>query len=243
MLETKIPAHEKRANFRAALASGTLLRMPGAFNPLSAQLIQDKGFEGVYVSGAVLSAEVRWREFAGKGTPAWKYLTPEIDGGPRRHKSHELRLIRANVMRAGEFAVPGAGVTLDAYGNMPGSLLERILSQLQAAEQWAGYSANQTKRSRARRRKGSATYFLLRGRAAPDGIYQRNGRRIIPVLIFVRSPTYGPRFPAYARARGIFEFNGSVMTLPPLPPNVYAVTPVAMYDVPWTRPKPTGASR
>jgi len=58
MLETTIPAHEKRANFRAALASGKLLRMPGAFNPLSAQLIQDKGFEGVYVSGAVLSADL-----------------------------------------------------------------------------------------------------------------------------------------------------------------------------------------
>jgi methylisocitrate lyase len=58
MLETTIPAHEKRANFRAALASGTLLRMPGAFNPLSAQLIQDKGFEGVYISGAVLSADL-----------------------------------------------------------------------------------------------------------------------------------------------------------------------------------------
>jgi len=58
MLETIIPAHEKRANFRAALASGKLLRMPGAFNPLSAQLIQSKGFEGVYVSGAVLSADL-----------------------------------------------------------------------------------------------------------------------------------------------------------------------------------------
>lgn len=58
MLETKIPAHEKRANFRAALASGRLLRMPGAFNPLSAQLIEDKGFEGVYVSGAVLAADL-----------------------------------------------------------------------------------------------------------------------------------------------------------------------------------------
>ena len=58
MLGTTIPAHEKRANFRAALASGRLLRMPGAFNPLSAQLIQDKGFEGVYVSGAVLAADL-----------------------------------------------------------------------------------------------------------------------------------------------------------------------------------------
>ena len=32
--------------------------MPGAFNPLSALLIQEKGFEGVYVSGAVLSADL-----------------------------------------------------------------------------------------------------------------------------------------------------------------------------------------
>jgi len=58
MLETTIAPHEKRANFRAALATGELLRMPGAFNPLSAQLIQDKGFEGVYVSGAVLAADL-----------------------------------------------------------------------------------------------------------------------------------------------------------------------------------------
>ncbi len=58
MLETKIAPHEKRANFRAALASGKLLRMPGAFNPLSAQLIEDNGFEGVYVSGAVLAADL-----------------------------------------------------------------------------------------------------------------------------------------------------------------------------------------
>ena len=32
--------------------------MPGAFNPLSAMLIEDKGFEGVYISGAVLSADL-----------------------------------------------------------------------------------------------------------------------------------------------------------------------------------------
>ncbi|TPW74168.1 methylisocitrate lyase [Schumannella soli] len=58
MLQSTLPPHEKRAAFRAALASGKLLRLPGAFNPLSAQLIQEKGFEGVYVSGAVLSADL-----------------------------------------------------------------------------------------------------------------------------------------------------------------------------------------
>ncbi len=48
----------KRVALRGALATGELLRFPGAFNPLSARLIQDKGLEGVYISGAVLSADL-----------------------------------------------------------------------------------------------------------------------------------------------------------------------------------------
>jgi methylisocitrate lyase len=58
MLYSTVPAHEKRAAFRAALNSGDLQRMPGAFNPLSARLIEEKGFEGVYISGAVIAADL-----------------------------------------------------------------------------------------------------------------------------------------------------------------------------------------
>ncbi len=58
MLYSRVPAAEKRANFRKALNSGKLLRFPGAFNPLSANLIQEKGFEGVYISGAVIAADL-----------------------------------------------------------------------------------------------------------------------------------------------------------------------------------------
>ena len=49
---------EKRRAFRAGLASGSLQRFPGAFSPLAARTIEDHGFEGVYVSGAVLSADL-----------------------------------------------------------------------------------------------------------------------------------------------------------------------------------------
>lgn len=49
---------DKRQALRAGLASGRLLQLPGAFNPLSARLIERKGFDGVYVSGAVLSADL-----------------------------------------------------------------------------------------------------------------------------------------------------------------------------------------
>ena len=58
MLYSSSSAEQKRARFREDLASGRLLRMPGAFNPLSARLIERKGFDGVYISGAVLSADL-----------------------------------------------------------------------------------------------------------------------------------------------------------------------------------------
>jgi methylisocitrate lyase len=58
MLHSTLTASAKRQAFRARLASGELVRMPGAFNPLSAKLIEDKGFEGVYISGAVLAADL-----------------------------------------------------------------------------------------------------------------------------------------------------------------------------------------
>lgn len=58
MLHATTTPAAKRAALRAGLASGELLRFPGAFNPLSARLIQDKGMDGVYVSGAVLSADL-----------------------------------------------------------------------------------------------------------------------------------------------------------------------------------------
>lgn len=58
MLYASSSPAEKRKAFRERLASGELLRFPGAFNPLSARLIEQKGFEGIYISGAVLAADL-----------------------------------------------------------------------------------------------------------------------------------------------------------------------------------------
>ena len=58
MLYSPVTPAEKRTNFRAALSSGNLQLVPGAFNPLSAKLIQDRGFDGVYISGAVIAADL-----------------------------------------------------------------------------------------------------------------------------------------------------------------------------------------
>ncbi|MEU5408107.1 methylisocitrate lyase [Nocardia asteroides] len=58
LLTARTSPADKRASMRAGLASGRLQRWPGAMNPLVARVIQDIGFEGVYLSGAVVAAEL-----------------------------------------------------------------------------------------------------------------------------------------------------------------------------------------
>ena len=58
MLNAPTSPAQKRIALRNELATGRLLVFPGAFNPLSAMLIERKGLDGVYVSGAVMSAEL-----------------------------------------------------------------------------------------------------------------------------------------------------------------------------------------
>src|ERR671921_1217991 len=58
MLYSKVTPEQKRIDFHNLLAAGTIAQFPGAFNPLSARLIQEKGFEGVYISGAVLANDL-----------------------------------------------------------------------------------------------------------------------------------------------------------------------------------------
>ena len=50
---------DRRKAFRDGLASPRIQRYVGAFTPLSAPLIEQAGFDGVYISGSVLAAERR----------------------------------------------------------------------------------------------------------------------------------------------------------------------------------------
>jgi len=58
MIHSELPPSAKRSLFKEALSRDGLLQFPGALNPLSARLIEGHGFDGVYISGAVLSAEL-----------------------------------------------------------------------------------------------------------------------------------------------------------------------------------------
>ncbi|WIM71447.1 methylisocitrate lyase [Corynebacterium suedekumii] len=58
LYSTTVTPTERRKAFRDGLTSGNIQRFPGAFSPLVARAIQEAGFDGVYVSGAVVAADL-----------------------------------------------------------------------------------------------------------------------------------------------------------------------------------------
>ena len=146
---------------------------------------------------ANLVAIVWLKDFAGKGTPAEKYLAAQIEGGPRKLKGFERLLLRSGLLPTGYSAVPGSAAKLDSYGNMSAGQIVQILSALKAfGEQ--GFAANRTDASKKRRGKKLPMFFVGRpgGGRLPRGVWQRftfaHGSAIKPVLIFVRGPRYRP---------------------------------------------------
>ena len=54
----KKKAEEKRIEFDKKLKSKKILRVPGAYNPLTAKVIEEIGYDAVYVSGGVMSNDL-----------------------------------------------------------------------------------------------------------------------------------------------------------------------------------------
>jgi len=55
---TKRSSSEKRIELRNQLKKQKILKFPGAYNPLTAKLIAVIGFEGIYISGAVMANDL-----------------------------------------------------------------------------------------------------------------------------------------------------------------------------------------
>ena len=55
---TKKNSSEKRIELKNKLKKQEILRFPGAYNPLTAKLIAEIGFEGVYISGGVMANDL-----------------------------------------------------------------------------------------------------------------------------------------------------------------------------------------
>lgn len=188
-----------------------------------------------------LVAEVKLKDESFKGNPAVRWLIAQVRGGARSHKGFEKLMQRAGVMPQGWYAIPTKNAPLDRYGNVPGSVINRILSQTQSSRD---ILTRETPRSRARnvrraikRREGR--YFVAsadnpKTRHLAAGIWERVtfgfGNSIRPVFVFSPTPpTYTKRLPfedivqkAVARelrtqfARG-FQLAQATQRPPPLP--------------------------
>lgn len=144
--------------------------------------------------------EIGVKNMGDKSVPAAKFLKAEILGGQRRAKRSEVALRRSGLLASGSFWVPGAGAKLDAYGNVSGALIRRILSDLKADGE-VGYQANRTARSTKRnKRYKQGRYFVPKaGSKLHPGVWERKGTAISPVLLFVSGTHYSKRFQFYER--------------------------------------------
>lgn len=135
-------------------------------------------------------------EFGDKGIPAARFLQAEIEGGPRRRKRFERALIEAGKMPPTAYAVPGRQAPIDAYGNVPGSFIVRVLSDLQAfGEQ--GYRAN--RRGKRRGVRKTNYFFIPRpGSGKPPGVYWHMPNGLLGIVfLFVSQAAYRKRFDFY----------------------------------------------
>ena len=82
MLSTTTTPTQRRQAFRAGLTSGELQVMPGAFTPLSVRLIQEKGFQGAYISDPEVSDLVSFWKTTPRGELA-DTLVRVAEDGPR----------------------------------------------------------------------------------------------------------------------------------------------------------------
>lgn len=144
-----------------------------------------------------LQADVLLKDESFKGTPATRYLWPQVHGGIREPKRIEVLLRARGIISGNEYVVPGKGVRLNTYGNMTRGQVQKILSNMGAQ-----YDAHQNTTNRK-----MIQYFVARIRGI-RGVWQRvgvKGRRIKPILIFVKSPTYRKRLDFYGATEKAFD--------------------------------------
>jgi hypothetical protein len=143
-----------------------------------------------------------------------KTLIPEFEGGVRQAKGLEGALFRIGLMYKGEFAVPTKHAAKDAYGNVPSSFVNQIISAMGAFRE-VGSQANRTKRSGIAfkiRNRGDWVFPAQSGRYQRSklkrGIYWRDNdtRTLTMWFKFVRhQPTYRQRINLHTIAQGAIK--------------------------------------
>lgn len=151
---------------------------------------------------SVFQAGIAFRETAVKGTPAYKYLMPNIKGGERRYKRSEKALQSINALPSEKWTVMGKDFQRDQYGDITGGQYTRMLAELGVSVNGMAGPA----KMRGERTTGSKKFFAMphkggkRGDGNPMAIAERRGKEIVIMLVITGSFTYKPRYDFYGLA-------------------------------------------
>lgn len=115
----------------------------------------------------------------------------QFERGDRARKGIERWATSAGLISARELLVPGEYAKLDAYGNMARGQVAQIMSQLRLGLDPASWKSN-SKRSQ-RNRKKSGVLFWSRGGHLRRGVWKREGRDVLPIMVVVDKAIYTPR--------------------------------------------------
>lgn len=200
---TKTAQHAQKA---------VIAEMPKVFDRPTPYAMRGTRVKSANYKTGRMEASVEFKTDTSKGNRAEQFLRAEVFGGPRRLKRFEVALQRIGVLPAGMMVVPGKGIKLDAYGNIPARDIVVTLSYLQAFGE-SGYKANMSKEKREKLFKGTRTkdgweLFVVRqgmrparsGKQLHPGIWRRRiihgfGSSIHPWMMFVSQPMYRQRLP------------------------------------------------
>lgn len=152
-----------------------------------------------------LVAELAFKDI-NSALSARSMVEPHVDGGARRFKAMEARLLSKGLLPKGWNAVPGAAASLDSYGNMSRGQISQLLNVLGTYSE-AGYNkANDKTRARlaagnVKRNQYGFEYFVNpvggKSRHLQPGVYKRYktgfGSSLKPILIFIRPAKYQKR--------------------------------------------------
>jgi len=144
-------------------------------------------------------AGVYFAEKEAKGRQSHKYLSPNIVGGKRRFKPHEVALFKAGLIPTGSYTNKGDSTTLKNGGQY-----QRMLSQLQAQRKG---NMNETTASAKRKRRTSDFFVMYRG-SEPIAIARRTaGSVTVELAITQTAPTYKPIYDFYGTSQRYVKAN------------------------------------
>lgn len=150
-------------------------------------------------TGDYQTAGVYFIEQGAKGREAHKYLTPNIKGGSRRFKPHEVALFKAGLIPSGAYTQKGENTTLKNGGQY-----QRMLSQLQAQRKG---SMNETEAS-ARRKKRTSDFFVIYRGSEPIAIARRTAGSItVELAVTHTKPMYKPIYDFYGTSLAYTKTN------------------------------------